>query len=131
MKSLVLVSCVLLISLVAISAGALNNGSYQRTDERPSTKAIVRSKPAPHYPKEAREQRTEATIVLRAIFRASGKVTDIEFAKVRPSNVPEDIVQKLTNECIKAAGKIRFDPATKDGHPVSMYVQLEYNFHPE
>jgi outer membrane biosynthesis protein TonB len=132
-KSLILVSCVLLISLlsaIAVNPAALSNGSYQKTDERPSTKAKIRSKPAPPYPREAEEQRIEATIVLRAIFRATGKVTDIEFAKVIPSNVPEAIVQKLTDESIKAAGKIKFDPATKDGHPVSMYVQLEYNFRP-
>ena len=31
--------------------------------------------------------------------------------------------------CLIAAAKgIRFVPATKDGHPVSMWMELQYNF---
>ena len=99
-------------------------------DERPSKVEII-SKPEPHYTKEARKARFEGTIVLRAIFRSTGKVSDITFAKVIPENTPEDIVKKLAERCIKVAGKIKFRPAMKDGHPVSMYVQLEYEFHLE
>jgi len=66
--------------------------------------------------------------VLRAIFRASGAITDIKFEKVIPTDLPEDMVWAFTEECIKAARQIKFEPAMKDGHPVSMYMQLEYNF---
>jgi hypothetical protein len=34
----------------------------------------------------------------------------------------------LTEKAIAAARQIRFDPATKDGHKVSMWMKLEYNF---
>jgi hypothetical protein len=34
----------------------------------------------------------------------------------------------LTEKAIAAARQIRFVPATRNGHPVSMYMQLEYNF---
>jgi hypothetical protein len=34
----------------------------------------------------------------------------------------------LTEQAIKAARRIKFIPATKDGQPVSTYIQLEYNF---
>ncbi len=34
----------------------------------------------------------------------------------------------LTERAIAAARQIKFVPATKDGRPVSMYIQLEYNF---
>ena len=34
----------------------------------------------------------------------------------------------LTVHAIKAARAITFIPATKDGKPVSMWMQLEYNF---
>jgi len=34
----------------------------------------------------------------------------------------------LTERAIAAARQIKFTPATKDGRPVSMYIQLEYNF---
>ena len=32
------------------------------------------------------------------------------------------------NQAVKAARLIKFDPPMKDGHPVSMWMQLEYNF---
>lgn len=34
----------------------------------------------------------------------------------------------LTERSIEAARKIKFIPATKDGKPVSMWMQLEYNY---
>jgi len=34
----------------------------------------------------------------------------------------------LTEAAIRAAKRIRFVPATKDGKPVSMWMTLEYNF---
>ncbi len=132
-KLLAFLSCVLWSSFLpalAVVPAASSKSPYQetRTDKPPSTKAVVKSKPEPHCPKEVREQRISATIVLRAIFTSAGKVTGIKFASVRPGNVPENIVKKLSEESIRVAGKIKFEPATKDGHPVSMYMQLEYNF---
>jgi hypothetical protein len=34
----------------------------------------------------------------------------------------------LTEAAVRAARAISFVPATKDGKPVSMWMQLEYNF---
>jgi hypothetical protein len=34
----------------------------------------------------------------------------------------------LTEAAIAAARQIKFEPATLDGKPVSMFMQLEYNF---
>jgi hypothetical protein len=65
---------------------------------------------------------------LRAIFRSTGEVTHIKVAAVRPSDLPDDLARQFSEESMKAAAKIKFEPATKDGHPVSMYMQLEYNF---
>jgi TonB family protein len=127
MKKFIVIASIF--SAMAIAAAGISKGPPQettRTDGQP--KAIVKFKPEPHYPEEARKRRIEATIVLRAIFRASRDVTDIKFDKVIPKNLPEDIVKALTKEAIEAARKIKFEPAMKDGHPVSMYVQLEYNF---
>jgi TonB family protein len=123
-----------ILSATAIAAAVMDNDVPQenaRKDDPQRTKAIVKSKPEPNYPEEARKRRIEATVVLRAIFRASGEVTDIKFAKVIPENLPDDVVQAFTNECIRVARQIKFEPAMKDGHPVSMYVQLEYNFRPD
>jgi TonB family protein len=57
---------------------------------------------------------------LRAIFSSSGEVTNITVIKGLPSG--------LTEKAIAAARQIRFQPALKDGHVVSQWVTLEYNF---
>jgi len=59
-------------------------------------------------------------VVLRAIFTSSGQVSSIRAVSGLPFG--------LTERAIAAARQIKFSPATKDGHPVSMYIQLEYNF---
>jgi TonB family protein len=57
---------------------------------------------------------------LKAVFRSSGKVTDIRVVQGMPNG--------LTERAIAAARKIKFVPATKEGKFVSMWMQLEYNF---
>ncbi|HSS22025.1 MAG TPA: energy transducer TonB [Pyrinomonadaceae bacterium] len=114
----------------AVIPAVSSKSSFQETstDKPQSTKAKVKSKPDPRCPKEAKEQGIHATIVLRAIFRSTAEVTDIKFAAVRPSDLPERIVHQLSDESIRVAEKIKFEPATKEGHPVSIFMQLEYNF---
>jgi len=85
-----------------------------------STKARVLSKPEPQYTEEARKNQVTGTVVLRAVFTSGGQVTQIRAVSGLPNG--------LTERAIAAARLIRFTPATKDGHAVSMYIQLEYNF---
>ena len=82
--------------------------------------ARVTDRPEPSYTKEARKHQVTGTVILRCVFRSSGKVTDIKVIQGLPDG--------LTERAVKAAKKIRFVPAMKDGHPVSMWMQLEYNF---
>ena len=85
-----------------------------------TSKARVLDKPEPAYTEAARKNQITGTVTIKAIFSASGQVTNI----VAISRLPDG----LTEKAIAAARQIRFIPATKDGHQVSMYVQLEYNF---
>jgi TonB family protein len=85
-----------------------------------SSKARVLSKPEPQYTEEARKNQITGTVVLRAVFTSGGQVTNIRSVSGLPYG--------LTERAIAAARQIRFTPATKDGRPVSMYIQLEYNF---
>lgn len=85
-----------------------------------SSKARVLSKPEPQYTEEARKNQITGTVVLRAVFTSNGQVTQIRAVNGLPFG--------LTERAIAAARQIRFQPATKDGRPVSMYIQLEYNF---
>jgi TonB family protein len=83
-------------------------------------KARVKKKPEPKYTKDAKKHNVEGTVVLRCVFRSTGEVTNISVIRGLPDG--------LTDRAIEAAKKIKFIPAMKDGHPVSMWMQLEYNF---
>lgn len=83
-------------------------------------KARIISRAEPSYTEEARENLVEGTVVLRAVFSASGEVTNIRLMSGLPYG--------LTDRAIEAARQIRFSPAVKDGRAVSQYIQIEYNF---
>jgi TonB family protein len=92
------------------------------TGREVDTKARLTSKPEPRYTEEARKESIEGIVVLKAVFSANGRVENIRIVSGLPHG--------LTERAIDAARKIKFIPATKDGKPVSMWMQLEYNFDP-
>ena len=85
-----------------------------------SQRARVLSKPEPQYTEEARKQDVTGTVVLRVVFSSAGEVTNIHAMQSLPCG--------LTEKAIAAAKQIKFLPAIKDGKPVSVFMQLEYNF---
>ena len=102
------------------SSGAPNaNQTYKGKEV--DKKVSVKKKPEPSYTKEARNHGVEGTVVLRCVFTSTGQVTNIHVVAGLPDG--------LTESAIEAAKKIKFIPATKDGHPVSMWMELQYNFH--
>ncbi len=98
--------------------GGGGGGVY--TGREVTTRARVLSKPEPQYTEEARKNQITGTVVLRAVFTSTGQVTNIRAVSGLPFG--------LTERAIAAARQIKFQPATKDGRPVSMHIQLEYNF---
>jgi TonB family protein len=90
--------------------------SGKEVDKKPR---ILR-KPEPKYTKDARKHGIEGTVVLRAVFASTGQVTNIHVI----SGLPDG----LTDRSIDVAQKIRFEPAIKGGHPVSMWMELQYNY---
>lgn len=104
------------------AGGGGGGGDYNRifSGKEVSSKARVLSKPEPQYTEEARKNQITGTVVLRAVFTSGGQVTSIRAVSGLPFG--------LTERAIAAARQIKFSPATKDGRPVSMYIQLEYNF---
>jgi TonB family protein len=80
----------------------------------------VLAKPEPQYTDEARRNQITGTVVLRVVFSRFGDVTNVRAVQSLPFG--------LTEKAIAAARQIRFLPAIKDGRPVSVYMQLEYNF---
>jgi tetratricopeptide (TPR) repeat protein len=89
------------------------------TGKEVQTKAHVLDVPAPEYGPENQMQPT--TVVLRGVFTADGHVRGV-------FPLDSDQFQGFGVACIKAARKIRFTPALKDGKPVSMYMEFQYNF---
>ena len=102
--------------------GGGGGGDYSRIFQGRdvTTKARLLSKPEPQYTEEARKNQITGTVVLKVVFASSGQITNIQTMRGLPYG--------LTEKAIAAARNIRFEPATKDGHKVSMWMQLEYNF---
>lgn len=106
------------------SGSGISTGNTQS-----EAKARILSKPDPELPKEVSLE-PETTIVLRAIFTKEGEVTNVQFVKSIPKDIPKEILAIFKERAIEAAKRIKFIPAMKDGRPVSMWAQLEYNFTP-
>ncbi len=103
------------------------SANYEKSDpNRPfsgkevTTKVRVLAKPEPAYTELARQNQITGTVVVRCIFASDGTVKNFL--------VVEGLPDGLTEMAIRAARKIKFAPATIDGRPVSMFMQLEYNF---
>jgi len=94
-------------------------GGIMRTSEV-DQRARLLAKPEPQYTEEARRNQISGTVMLRAVFASSGEVVQIRALNTLPFG--------LTERAIAAARQIRFVPAMKNGHSVSVYMQLEYNF---
>ena len=74
----------------------------------------------PTYTEGARHGQVSGTVVLKAAFASDATVKHIIVVRALPEG--------LTAQAIAAARSIRFVPATLNGEPVSMWIQLEYNF---
>lgn len=83
-------------------------------------KAVLLSKPGPAYTEAARSACISGVVKLRMVLARDGRVTCI---------LPVSTLSHgLTASAISAARKIKFNPATVGGRPVSQWVTVEYNF---
>ena len=83
-------------------------------------RARVLFKPEPAYTEEARRNQVTGTVMLRVVFASNGDVVQIRAVHPLPYG--------LTERAIAAARQIKFVPAVRGGRPVSVFMQLEYNF---
>lgn len=100
--------------------GGGGGGDRIFTGKDVTSKARLISKPEPQYTEDARKNQITGTVVLKVVFASNGTVSNIRTVSGLPYG--------LTERAIAAARQIKFVPATKDGRPVSMWMQLEYNF---
>jgi TonB family protein len=107
-------------------AGCCGSGGAHDGSDRPFSGAEVEqrarlvSKPEPQYTEEARRNQIMGTVKLRVVFSSTGEVVQIRAVNTLPFG--------LTERAIAAARQIKFIPAVKGGRPVSVHMQLEYNF---
>src|SRR5687767_3172246 len=83
-------------------------------------KARLRETPLAVYPETARAAKAEGEVRLRLVLAADGTAKFIFPMK------PEK--HGLTEAAIEAARLIKFEPAIKDGQPVSQFLTLAYEF---
>src|SRR5215213_4424162 len=106
--------------------GCCGPGGGSDGDGRPLTgreveqRARLLYKPEPQYTEEARRNQVTGTVMLRVVFSSSGEVVQIRAVRTLPFG--------LTERAIEAARLIKFVPAIRGGRPVSVHMQLEYNF---
>jgi TonB family protein len=100
--------------------GGSDNNGRPFNGSQVEQRARVLFKPEPTYTEEARRNQITGTVMLRVVFASNGDVVQIRAVHSLPFG--------LTERAIAAARQIKFVPAVKGGQPVSVFMQLEYNF---
>lgn len=76
--------------------------------------------PQPKYSKEARKAKYQGTCLLWLIVGTDGRPHNIKVAR--------SLGMGLDENAIEAVQKWRFQPATKDGQPVAVQINVEVSF---
>ena len=76
--------------------------------------------PDPEYSEEARKAKFQGTCVLWLIVDQNGRPRDVRVAR--------SLGMGLDQKAIEAVRKWEFKPATKDGRPVAVQINVEVNF---
>jgi TonB family protein len=96
----------------------LYNDPIQPMDR--STRPTITYREKAQYTQEAKDNNVEGTVVLNVVFGVDGQLSGIRVIQGLPHG--------LTQKAVEAARKIRFEPAMKDGKPVNVRGNLEFNF---
>jgi TonB family protein len=73
------------------------------------------------YTSMARDHNIQGTVALSIVFSVHGKITGVR--------IIQDLPYGLTAQALIAMQKIKFQPAMKDGKPVSVRGMLEFIFY--
>ncbi len=100
------------------SGGGMGGGVFRVGGGVSAPRAIYA--PDPEFSEEARKAKYQGTVVLRLIVGPDGRTRDIHILKTLGLGLDE--------KAIEAVSRWRFDPALKDGRPVSVMVSVEVSF---
>lgn len=118
-----------------LSPSLLVSSVQEKEDSNGATKSAPQSQAVPmmsslrpnilykekaRYTDIARTNIIRGTVVLNLVFASNGNVEQIRVIRGLPDG--------LTRSAIEAVKKMRFDPAIKDGQPVSVRGNVEFNF---
>jgi TonB family protein len=78
-------------------------------------------KPHPHLGGRIQECRSSGKSRIRIVLRKTGRITDVELLASSSCNLWDEA-------SLEAAGKIKFQPAMKNGQAVSVSKIIEYEF---
>ena len=81
-------------------------------------KAKILEFPHPEFSVTEVQRYRNSIVVLRGLLCGSGKVTNLK--------VIQGVSDRVDEEAIKTARKLKFRPAQKDGRDVSQWLQFEY-----
>ncbi|MGA9770597.1 MAG: energy transducer TonB [Blastocatellia bacterium] len=84
------------------------------------SKPVALNSPKPNYTREARRNGVQGLVRLRLLVGSDGKIKKVKVLQTLPDG--------LEQEAIKAAYKIKFKPAMKNGQPVSYWVGVDVEF---
>ena len=84
------------------------------------TRLVITAKPRPAYTREARRLGVQGFVTLKVLFSARGEIGRLRVIK--------GLRAGLTENAIRAACRIEFKPALKDGQPVAQLLTVEYVF---
>jgi TonB family protein len=85
-----------------------------------SLKPTILYKEKARYTEMARQQSIQGKVVLNVIFFSDSQIGSVRVVRGLPYG--------LTAQALIAAQKIRFDPALKNGQPISVRGNLEFSF---
>ena len=97
-----------------------NEISNQNEQKVETKKYKILFKPRANYTDLASYYRLTGTVTLRVTFLSNGKIGKISVANKLPFGI--------TNEAIKAARSIRFEPESINGIPQTVIVHIVYNY---
>ena len=83
-------------------------------------RAVITAKPKPSYTKVARRNGIQGFVTLKVLLSARAKIARVKIVKGLPAG--------LTENAIRAACKMEFKPAMKNGQPVAQWLTAEYVF---
>ena len=83
---------------------------------------IPESKVAPDYPELPRKVRIDGRVILEAVIRSDGVVSEVRVLQVRPPDLG------FEEAAIGAIRQWRYEPARQHGRPVDVYFTVVVTF---